>query len=83
MARSMCTCGNVILWKANEPESDEWCLIAKPDMPDDWDGVFRASTGCAFCPKCGRLWVGWGQGEALSEYVPVDPEVRAVRPKLP
>ena len=79
----MCTCGHVILWKADEPQSDEWFLIARPDLTDDLDGVFRASTGCAFCPKCGRLWVGWGQGEALSEYVPVDPNVRAVRPNLP
>ena len=82
MARSMCSCGTVILWKADESQSDEWLLIAKPDMPDDWDGVFPASTGCAFCSNCGHLWVHWGTNESLSEYTPVDPGVRPVRPNL-
>ncbi|MDH5371470.1 MAG: hypothetical protein OEX97_00840 [Acidimicrobiia bacterium] len=35
MARSRCTCGSQILWKADEPESDEYLLIPKSKLPDD------------------------------------------------
>lgn len=82
MARSLCTCGQQIRWKADEPESDEWLLIGRPDLPDDlgWSTLQDVSTPAAFCPACGRLWVDWGDGTgALAEYVPVDPSVRPVR----
>jgi hypothetical protein len=35
VARSRCTCGEQVLWKADEQQSDEWLLVAKPDLPDD------------------------------------------------
>lgn len=80
MARSMCTCGAQVLWKADEPQSDEWLLVAKPDLPDDLDHVtlLGVSRQCAFCSACGRLWVAWDDGSALTEYVPADASARPV-----
>lgn len=53
VARSQCTCGAQIRWKANEPESDEWALVAERDLPDELDHLsFGAvSTQGAFCPN--------------------------------
>lgn len=81
VARSLCTCGAQILWKADEARSDEWVLVAKPDVPDELDRVSLAgaSTTGVFCPSCGRLWIDWGRGSAITEYVPVDPDARPVR----
>lgn len=80
MARSLCTCGNQVLWKADEPESDEWLLAALPDVPEDVNDRhwLDATAHAAFCSNCGRLWVAWS-GEDLSEYVPADPTVRPAR----
>jgi hypothetical protein len=87
MARSRCTCGEVVLWKADEPQSDEWLMVAKPDLPDDLNELYEArhhvQTGAAFCSHCGRLWIAWGDGETLAEYVPADPAVRPVRDSQP
>jgi hypothetical protein len=72
-------------WKADEPESDEWLLAAKPDLPDDlgWLSIVPASTTAAFCPTCGHLWVAWNNDNCdLVEYVPTDPAVRPVRRPL-
>jgi hypothetical protein len=73
----------VVLWKADEPQSDEWLMVAKPDLPDDLNDLYEArhhvQTGAAFCSHCGRLWIAWGGGESLAEYVPADPTVRPVR----
>jgi hypothetical protein len=81
VARSRCSCGAQVLWKADEPESDEWILVSKLDLPDQLDHVALAgvSTQCAFCRNCGHLWVAWGDGRTLSEYAAVDPNVRSAR----
>jgi hypothetical protein len=81
MARSRCTCGHEVLWKADEPQSDEWLLVAAPDVPDDLDhlSLGAVTTQAAFCPVCGRLWIAWGDDPSITEYVPADPAVRAVR----
>jgi hypothetical protein len=82
MARSRCTCGEIVLWKADEPQSDEWLLAAKPDLPDDLNDLWlNDSTGAsaAFCRNCGRLWVAWGDQQRPAEYVPADPTVRPLR----
>jgi hypothetical protein len=85
MAKSRCTCGEIVLWKADEPESDEWLLAAKPDLPDDlndlWVEQDNALASAAFCHNCGRLWVAWDDDQAPAEYVPVDPTMRPVRQK--
>jgi hypothetical protein len=82
MAKSKCTCGATILWKADEPQSDEWFLVARADVPDEIANLYPASTPSAFCSNCGRLWVAWTDDEQPSEYVPADPNVRPIRPKL-
>jgi len=72
-----------VRWKADEPESDEWALAAKPDLPDDlndlWLRRHEAWASAAFCRNCGRLWVAWDDRDELTEYVPVDPAARPVR----
>ena len=78
MAKSACTCGNQILWKADEPQSDGWFLVATPDLPDDRKVPPLATRG-AFCSACGRLWVAWGEDNSLTEYVPTDPDARPTR----
>jgi len=80
MARSLCSCGEEILWKADEPQSDEWRLLAAPDIGGDpWAALGAAASG-AFCSNCGHLWVAWGHtSTVLSEYAPVDPSVRPRR----
>jgi hypothetical protein len=83
VAKSRCTCGATVLWKADEPQSDEWLMVAKPDMPADLNDIklmLRATTDAAFCANCGRLWVAWQGADRPAEYVPVDPSVRPVRP---
>ena len=84
MATSRCTCGEVIRWKADESQSDEWFLAAWPDLPDEPSTTWpHAMAGAAFCSACGRLWVAWpGHDGRLSEYVPTDPTVRPVRPSV-
>jgi hypothetical protein len=82
MARSRCSCGSMILWKADEARSDEWLLIAKPDLPDELDraSLVPFATQAAFCSTCGHLWVDWGRGVgALQEYAPVDAIARPLR----
>jgi len=83
VAKTRCSCGATILWKADEPQSDEWLLVAKPDMPDDLNdpkSMLDATTDAAFCSNCGRLWVAWqGPLTRLAEYVPVDPNMRPAR----
>jgi hypothetical protein len=80
VARSLCTCGRQLLWKADEPDSDEWLLASLRDLPDDISQIWLHATMAVFCPDCGRLWVAWVPDGELSEYVPVDPAVRPVRP---
>lgn len=70
-----------MLWKADEPESDEWVLVAKADLPGDLADLWPRATECAFCRECGRLWIAWDPVGALAEYVPADPGVRPVRPR--
>jgi len=79
MARSRCTCGNTVLWKADEQQSDAWLLVPLSDLPDDPLDVIGVGTQAAFCSACGRLWVAWWDDEKLAEYVPADPDVRPVR----
>lgn len=82
MARSPCTCGAPILWKADEPQSHEWLFAPLPDIPDDADvaWLYRWRTGAAFCPECGRLWVQWDpESDELTEYAPVNPAARPRR----
>jgi hypothetical protein len=78
VARSRCSCGEILRWKADEPESDEWILVAKPDVPDEHDHATLAAvaTSAAICSGCGRLWIAWGYSDALVEYVPVQGEGR-------
>jgi len=84
IAKSRCTCGAAVRWKADEEQSDEWLLVAKPDLPDDlndlWEKQHDLQTAAAFCSNCGRLWISWGDDETLAEYVPSDPDIRPVRP---
>jgi hypothetical protein len=83
MAKSRCTCGEIVLWKADEPESDEWLLAAIPDLPDDLNDLYvkrrNVWTQAAFCRNCGRLWVAWADGDTPAEYVPADPAGRPRR----
>jgi hypothetical protein len=69
--------------KADEPQSDEWLLVAQPalalDKEHEPQWLLEHSTAGAFCSNCGRLWAAWGPGVELSEYVPADPTVRPVR----
>lgn len=78
MARSRCVCGTVLLWKADEPASDEWLLVAKATMPDALNFLTLGGWSGVFCPTCGRLWADWGD-QQLVEYVPSNPEARARR----
>ena len=80
MARSKCRCGNVNLWKADEPQSDEWLLVPFPDIPDEAVGVIGVGAQAAICSACGRLWVDWRGDDSLAEYVPADPDAPPVRP---
>jgi len=59
MARSLCTCGTTVLWKADEPHSDEWLLIRQHDVPDDLthEGLSTAGHQAAKCSSCGRFWI--------------------------
>lgn len=72
MARSRCTCGSQILWKADEPQSDEYLLIRQSEVPDDlsFQSLFEVALPAALCPVCGRLWVQQEDGAELTEYVP-------------
>lgn len=79
MARAKCRCGAEVLWKADEPQSDKWLLIAKADMAEDPAAFFASASAGAFCRSSGRLWVAWDDGVPLAEYVPADPEIRPVR----
>jgi hypothetical protein len=76
MARSLCSCGTQILWKADEPESDEWYLIAAAGLPDDMGQLLSAAQQAAFCSHCGHFWVAWDGGAEISEYAPVDHTIR-------
>ncbi len=58
MARSRCTCGEEIRWKADELSSDEWLLVPKRDAFVDFNGY---AFDCAFCPSCHRLWIDTGE----------------------
>jgi hypothetical protein len=81
----MCSCGVVLRWKADERESDEWLLAAKPDLPDElsWLSLGTASTSAVFCSGCGHLWVAWNDEISdLVEYSPTDPAARPVRRTL-
>jgi hypothetical protein len=83
MAKSTCRCGALLLWKSVEPQSDEWMLVAMPDVPESIGGLMAISATGAFCPGCGRLWIGWDDSSnRLAEYVPADPATRAKRPPL-
>ena len=54
--------------------------MALPDLPLQMDdGRPVGTSDAAFCQACGRLWVAWGAGETLTEYVPVDPAARPIR----
>lgn len=66
-----------MLWKADEPQSDEWLLIARQDLPDDPGELVRIATAAAFCRSCGRLWIATRNSNELVEYVPADPSTRA------
>lgn len=75
MARSQCTCGSQILWKADEPQSDEYFLIAKNKLPDPLliQSLHDAAHHAAVCSVCGRIWVEHtGDVTELLEYVPQD-----------
>jgi hypothetical protein len=83
VSKSRCTCGATVLWKADEPQSDEWLMLAKPDAPDDLNdlgSMLRVTTDAAFCRNCGRLWVAWDGSDSPAEYLPSDPSVRPIRP---
>src|SRR3954447_22819861 len=83
MARSTCSCGAQILWKADEASSDQWLLVSQADIPDDVEvaSLLSASTAAAFCSACGHLWVAWDHLDGgLAEYAPVDASVRTTRP---
>ena len=58
MARSTCVCGETILWKADEPQSDEHLLVALKELPEELshEALDRASTYGARCSRCGRLF---------------------------
>lgn len=74
MARSLCRCGEQILWKADEPQSDEILFVAKHDLTDDWSDLFRAARPAALCSACGRIWVAPDPKSAdLVEYLPQEP----------
>lgn len=63
-----------MLWKADEPQSDEWLLIAKRDLPDDlWETRLDLWTTAVLCPNCGRFWIAQADGAAPVEYVPARP----------
>jgi hypothetical protein len=79
VARSKCRCGTQVLWKADEPASDEWVLAAKADLPDHLADLPARATDCAFCPECGRLWVAWDPVGTPAEYVPANPGTRPLR----
>lgn len=57
MARSTCECGESILWKADEPLSDEFLLVALKDLPEELDheALSQVATHGARCPCCSRL----------------------------
>lgn len=75
----MCTCGSQVFWKADEPQSDEWLLIARKNLPDDPVELLGVATQVAFCWSCGRLWIANRNSNELIEYVPTDPSTRAPR----
>jgi hypothetical protein len=79
VAKSRCSCGATVRWKVDEPESDEWLLVAQRDVPEDVDppALLGVARQCALCSACGRLWVTWHDDSRLTEYVPADPSVRA------
>ncbi len=80
MARSRCSCGAQILWKADEPSSDELLLIQKSALPDEVDhaALLGLSAEAARCSQCGHLWVSWDRRvPKLIEYAPVEGEAGA------
>ena len=85
VGKSRCTCGAIVFWKADEPESDEWLLARKAELPDDFGDLndpkqnYLLTTDAAFCSNCGRLWIWWRDAGYPAEYVPADPAVRPVR----
>ena len=89
VGKSRCACGAIVLWKADEPESDEWLLARKAELPDDLAELndpkqnYRLTTDAAFCSNCGRLWIWWRDARCPAEYVPADPAVRPVRRRPP
>ncbi|MCP4086192.1 MAG: hypothetical protein GY745_14225 [Actinomycetia bacterium] len=48
-----------MLWKADEPLSDEWLLVRKHDIPGDLThvGLSQAGVDAAKCSSCGRFWI--------------------------
>ena len=71
MAKSRCSCGRVIYWKADEAESDEWFIVAVPGLPDRMTDLGHRRRS-APSPV---LWPHWVDG-------PGQPTVR-VRPRGP
>lgn len=70
MAKSRCSCGRVLLWKSDEPASDEWWLVRMADIPDERaDDFYMHGLSAAVCPTCEHVWVQHPDG--LIEYVPI------------
>ena len=76
MAKQRCRCGETSFWKADEPHSDEWLMVAKSEVPEDLNDFYRGpishTTSAALCSNCGRLWVAWRNENPVIEYLPVD-----------
>lgn len=71
MARSVCTCGEQLLWKADEPQSDEYLIVRKTALPEeeDWLALRNVSSSAVVCGACRRLWIEADNG-SLIEYTP-------------
>jgi hypothetical protein len=67
MAKQRCTCGETIFWKADEPHSDEWLVVAKPELPDDLNDLNQGRSPVRRAPPCAQTAgvYGWPGGTKI------------------
>jgi hypothetical protein len=75
MPKLLCKCGEVLRY-GEIPCPLEWRIISDSKFEEfrgtvNAEEIYMATRTALRCPRCGRLWVFWNEGDAPVEYVPV------------
>ena len=76
MARSKCSCGTQILWKADEADSKEWLLIARNRSPNPLISkpFWVEGRVLPYVPTAANCGSHGMRPTPAKEYVPAEPE---------